>query len=226
MADFYFKTLGQVWSAMAAAFTGANQLTYNSSGFSITWTTSSAVTGGYFVIAGTTFVGDPYANGNYHASEAKTAAHLPLSYVLREAGMGDIATVTRQTAVGALSVEDLLFEFQLARQAAIVDVTGAVASEQGVGFITVTGGTDACVIHSSASWATVDDVALDVWCLVNQAGQPVGAPVTSPPMPTYQMSFQPTVVTRVDVGPQLDNDVAINNGSVIDTVVAKQFTGI
>jgi len=226
MADFYFQTLGQAWSAMAAAFTAANQLVYNESGFSITWTTSTAGAGGYFTVAGTTYLGSPYANGNYHAIEAKTAANLPLAYVLREQGMGDVPIVTHQTATGALTMATLLADLSAARAAAIVDICDATEALHGLTYLALNGASDAVGYAFTCGFGNNYDVGLDVFLVMDQAGQAGPAPVQFPAVPLYQTITIPATVVNVDVGPQLDTDQAINNGSTIQTVVGKQFTGI
>jgi hypothetical protein len=226
MADFYFQTIGQAWAAIAAAFTSGNQLIYNDAGFSITWTASSSVTGGYFTVSGTTYVGEPYANGNYHAADARTGGHLPLAYVLKSSGFQDIPQVTHQTASGAIIIGTFEGALETARQDAIIDITGATAGSSGLGFLQLPGGSTPFGYDVTTNYVTDGDGLMDIWGIMDLAGQSTTAPVTFPWFPTYGPVFTPTVVTNIDVGPQLDTDVAINNGSVIETVVAKQFTGI
>lgn len=226
MADAYYKTIGEAWSAMVAAFTAADVLIYNASGFSISWTPSSVSTGGYWTVEGTTYVGEPPANGTYRAADAKTGAGLPLAYVLKSQGMADIAQVTSASTSGALTAITLRDQLEAARTAAVEDITGATRVNHQDSDLTVAAGPVPCVLATWSTYTTGNDAMIDVFVAIDQRGQPNGSPVTYPPMPMYQASAPAQVVNNIDVGPQLDTDVAINNGSVIDTVVAKQFTGI
>lgn len=226
MANFYFKTLGQAWSAMVAAFTGNNQLTYNTTGFEITWTSGTAPNGGFFTIAGTTFVGEPYANGNYYASEAVTGGYLLINNLIREDGFMDVPQVTSQTTSGALDTYALAYQFTAARAEALSDVYGTGFANSFDFEEPLEGGSVAVATYFGLLWTTPNDVAFDLVCVVDLRGAPTTSPLTWPPLPTYQAVAGATVITNIDVGPQLDTNVAINNGSTINTVTAKQFSGV
>jgi hypothetical protein len=226
MADFYFRTIGQAWSAIVAAFTAANQLTYNAAGFTVTWGPGSSTYGRKFTVAGTAFVGDPPANGNYFAGEAKAGVTLPMIYVLSEPGFTDIPKVSVQGSAGALDLVGLLTTMVGAREACIADVTGATAVTVGTATLEVYSASVPTGEVKVSGWETDNDIAIDCWMVVDIQSPPPGPPLTQVPMPTYQTPASPVINNNIDVGPQLDTDVAINNGSVINTTVAKQFTGI
>lgn len=226
MADHYYKTIGQAWSAMAAAFTAADALIYNSTGFDISWTPSSASTGGYFTVAGTTYIGEPPANGTYRAADSKTGGNVPLASVLKSQGFQDIPQVTSTGVAGALGTSELRDALMHARNDAIADITGASDTDVNGTDLYVTGAPVACVYTATAGWYSDSDAMLDCFAVMDSRGQPATSPVTYPPAPTYGAIVPATITNNIDVGPQLDTDVAINNGSVIETVVAKQFTGI
>jgi hypothetical protein len=224
--DFYYKTIGQAWGAMVAAFTANNQLTYNDSGFSVSWHDAIDPYGGYFTVAGTVYVGDTYANGNYHASEAKVGSVLPIAGVLREPGMSDMPVVTVLATAGLLTIADFLDSMRNARATMIVSVCDGVSASLTSTNLDPSGGGTPVARVAMQAWTTDDDCAVDTVVAINAAGQPGGAPVTYPFWPTFQALVTPQSLVSVDVGPQLDTDIAINNGSSINTSVAKQFTGI
>jgi hypothetical protein len=226
MADFYLKTVGQAWAAMVSAFTGNNQLTYNASGFSITWNTAGTPYGGYFTVAGTVSVGSTYANGNYHAAEARSSGYIPIASILAESGMGSMPVITTLTTSGILSLAGLADALQSARATMITDQCGGTSVALTQNSIDVVGsGTPAARVELQ-SWKTSDDCAVDVITVTDLRGAPAGAPISYPFWPTMTAVLIPPTQITVDVGPQLDTDQAINNGSSIQTVVSKQFTGI
>jgi hypothetical protein len=225
MPDYYFQTLGEAWSAIAAAFTGGGTLTYLASGFSVAWVTSAGSDGGHFEVAGSVVGGSNYAEGNYYARNVKTAAGLQLSAIIRAPGFSDSIQVTSGTFPGALTISGLNTQLQAARQDAIEDATGATMGTAATQTLTRTGASVALVTANMSPWVNAGEVTIDVTTIADNRGQSTKAQVNAPFQPIWPTSQAAQVVNVINTSPRLDFNMAINDGEAIFTGTSNTFTG-
>ncbi len=224
MPDYYYKTVGEAWAAIANQFTAFGDLTYISLGFSVAWHSAGAPDGGYFTVDGTVYAGDAYANGNYHAQEAKTGAGLPFAKLLREPGMDVQPVVTSDPTVGRLTAATLRSQLYLARIAMAADVSDASSSSPVNQDVTLTGAGGVFITREWIQFVSAYDQTMDMVSVVDMRFAPSGAPVTQPVDPKYMVDNAPIVNNIIQTAPSLGVDATVNPGGGIYSITSRQLT--